>query len=110
MKIYLKKIIKLIKVTIKIKINDLFINQINFRENLTMKIHFLHIFRFLYYIFYHLVSNYILNYLIGWVSYVACSSYFHIFIVLSHSPDINLHPLRSKVNEKIPFYAAIDPG
>jgi hypothetical protein len=58
----------------------------------------------------HRVSNYILNYLTGWVYYVAVSSYFHIFIVLSHSPVNNRHPLLSKVNENIPFYAAIEPG
>ena len=46
----------------------------------------------------------------GCVSIVDSSSSFHIFIVLSHSPVINLIPDKSKVDEKIPPSAEIDPG
>ena len=59
---------------------------------------------------YHYLSNSILNSFIGWLYSVAVSSYFHIFIVLSHSPLIMRVPLLSKDKQKMPFYAAIDPG
>lgn len=60
--------------------------------------------------YHHHLLNYICNEEIGWVSGVAFSSYFHIFIVLSHSPLNSLVPLRSNYNANIPFSAAMDPG